>query len=119
MIKIVALLKKRPDMTTQEFIDYYENHHAPLAKTAMRSACHYTRRFLKPLKGGAFPELQQQVFDVVTEIWFDSRDAYDLAITRLTDPEFAALLRADEEKLFDCKAISTFTVEEHSSDMAA
>lgn len=117
MIKIVALLKKRPDMTTQEFIDYYENNHAPLAKTAMRAACHYTRRYLRPLPGRLFMESQEQDFDVVTEVWFDSREAYDDAIARLTDPAFAPVIKADEEKLFDRSRISSFLVEEHHSDM--
>ena len=30
MIKIVALIKRRPDVTLEQFCEYYEHHHAPL-----------------------------------------------------------------------------------------
>ena len=30
MFKLVVLTKRKPGMTMEEFMDYYENHHVPL-----------------------------------------------------------------------------------------
>ena len=35
MIKLVALLKRRPDLTLEEFRAYYEQRHAPLFKQSI------------------------------------------------------------------------------------
>ena len=32
MIKMIAILKRKPGMTMEEFIDHYENVHAPMNK---------------------------------------------------------------------------------------
>jgi hypothetical protein len=62
MFKVMILIKRRPDISMDEFIDYYENHHAPLARRIVRNMKGYTRRYLTPLGEGELP------YDVATEI---------------------------------------------------
>ena len=55
MIKQIVFLKRRADMTMQEFMDYYENQHSQLskrmgAKPALPNAQRYVRRYLTPQK---------------------------------------------------------------------
>lgn len=54
MIKQIVFLKKRPDMTMEEFMDYYENQRAQLSKRigkpAMPNAQRYVRRYITPEK---------------------------------------------------------------------
>ena len=53
MFKQVCFFRKRPDMTMEEFIDYYENQHSRLSERLGRSpsipnAVRYVRRYLTP-----------------------------------------------------------------------
>ena len=55
MIKQIVFLKRRADMTMQEFMDYYENQHSQLskrigAKPPLPNAQRYVRRYLTPEK---------------------------------------------------------------------
>lgn len=69
MFKAVILLSRRDDMTREEFRRWWTEEHAPLAR--------------------ALPGLRRLVFNVVSdadapydgvsELWFDSREAFDAA----------------------------------------
>lgn len=99
MIKILALLKRRPGLTREEFAEYYEKRHAPLfARTIPpdvdSAITHYVQNHAVPL--GA----TDAAYDCVTEIGFE-----DLAgMRRWSDwyhgPE-GAVLREDEQRFMD------------------
>src|SRR5262245_30017356 len=53
MIKQVVFLRKRPDLTMEQFMDYYENQHSQLskrigAKPPLPNAQRYVRRYIQP-----------------------------------------------------------------------
>ena len=53
MIKQIVFLRKRPDLSMDAFLDYYENQHSQLskkmgAKPALPNAQRYVRRYLTP-----------------------------------------------------------------------
>jgi hypothetical protein len=53
MIKQIVFLKKRADLTMEQFIDYYENQHSQLAKKIgapppLPNAQRYVRRYVHP-----------------------------------------------------------------------
>ena len=81
MFKIMILIKRRPGMSMDEFIDYYENHHAALGVRVVPNMTGYTRRYLMPLGDGA-PE---PPYDVATEIVFDNEAAFEQAMAPLTN----------------------------------
>ncbi|QYB04712.1 EthD domain-containing protein [Rhodococcus sp. USK10] len=114
MIKMVALMKRRADLTLDEFIERYENGHAPFADKYLPTARHYQRRYIQPLGNPIDGSNYEPDFDVVTEIWFDDQSALEEALGRISEPEVAALFAADEEELFDRVAHRLFTVAHES-----
>jgi hypothetical protein len=77
MIKYMFALKRKPGMSLEEFKDYYENHHAPLALGGSKFV-KYRRSYVIP---GAYtsPHVDHKIpepdFDVISEIWFEDEAA--------------------------------------------
>ena len=115
MIKMIFMLKRRPDMSREAFIARYENGHARLGEKYVPNAVRYVRRYLQPLPGPFTGELIEPDHDVITELWFDNEDQYAIAMQRLAEPEIVADIVADEEQLFDRSMHRVFLVEEHDS----
>lgn len=116
MLKFVTLLKRRPGMSRAEFIDYYERHHASIGVKYLRGHAHrYLRRYVQPMPNPVTGALDEPDHDVVMEIWFADRAAFDTAMARLAEPAVAAEIAADEERLFDRAKHRHFFVEEHES----
>lgn len=70
MFKAIILLKRRDDQSPQDFAAWWLGDHAPLA------------RALPGLRAATFNLVQgnaQEGYDGVSELWFDSREAFDAA----------------------------------------
>lgn len=119
MIKCIALLKKRADLSREDFIAYYETRHAPLVLSLLPGIVEYRRSFVR--QDGAFPAADGSPidFDVVTEIWLPDQEAHQRFIARATDPEIAKRLAEDEAAMCDGAATRMVIVEEHISPMGA
>lgn len=111
MIKLIALLKRRPDLTLEEFCTYYERQHAALVERSLPAdvadaITHYVQNHAQQLGGGEAP------YDCVTEIGFD-----DLAgLRRWSDwylGDDGKVLRDDEEQFMDTSARVIIVTEEH------
>jgi len=117
MYKVIALLKRRADLTHEAFVEYYENHHAPLILELMPNIVGYRRNFLDPRMivhaGGAVPD-----FDVITELWFSDRAAFQSAMEVFDNPEVRGRLVADEENLFDRSRTRFIAAEERISSIS-
>jgi len=113
--KSIALLRRRADLSRDAFIDYYERHHAPLILSLIPGIVDYRRNY--GLFEGAFifPGAAPIDFDVVTELWFADRAAYDAAMSVATREDVAARIAADEENFLDRSATRMFLVEERVS----
>ena len=111
--KVIALLAKRDDLTREQFIDYYENHHAPLILSITPEIRAYRRNFADFSEAFAFPEAAPFDFDCVTEIEYADRAAYDAAIAKQT----AAMDRiaADEESFLARGKTRMFIVDTRES----
>ncbi len=111
--KIIIGLKRRPGMSVEAFRDYYETRHTVLAsKYAQPGMCHYSRRYLDPL-----PQLDSKViyepeFDVLTELWYDDRKAYEGLIWMVSKGSLPDDIFEDEQLLFDRTKTRYFTVTE-------
>lgn len=82
MIKRITLVKRRDGMTTEEFARHWTTTHAELAKR------------LSGIRGCRINVVQEwiddeQPWDGIGEVWFDSVEAMDAAFAELAD-EFAA-----------------------------
>ena len=115
MYKSIALLKCKPGLSREEFISYYENNHAPLILRTLPGVRGYCRNCIDPegafVSAGAAP----RDFDVITELWFADRAAYDAAMQHHARPEVAAAIAADEENFLDRSKTRMFVVDERDS----
>ena len=101
MIKIVALIKRRPDLTLEEFCSYYEHHHAPLFARAIPpeladAITHYVQNHAVRLGGST----TDPPYDCVTEIGFGDLIGMKLWTSWYLGEE-GTVLRDDEEKFMD------------------
>jgi hypothetical protein len=117
MFKSVCLIRRRSGLSMQEFIESYENGHAVLCVKLIPGMVKYVRRYVTPgdiVRYEGAPDLD---FDVVTELWFESRETYDRAMRELENPEKARLLAEDERRLFETTSIRRFVVDERESTL--
>ncbi|NHC21889.1 EthD domain-containing protein [Nocardioides sp. IC4_145] len=113
MIRWVFLLRRRPGMSTEDFRDYYERHHARLGEKHVPQAARYVRRFLDPPPLSTAPV--DDADDVITELWFLAREDLDAAVEHLSSPAVQAEIVADELRLFDRSRTRSYLVVEHDS----
>lgn len=103
---ILIFLKRRPGMALDEFRDYYENHHVPLCMKYMAGARRYFRRYIHTQTE---TELE---FDVITELWFDDRTAFENALNFAGRGILPKEVIADEARFLDrSKTKFTWVVE--------
>jgi hypothetical protein len=119
MIKLLILLDKKAGMTDEAFRSRYENGHAILAKRVFPSMTAYKRNYVRLEGGKPFTGGKPPPFDVITEMHFRDRAAFNAAMKVLEDPDTAKLLADDEASLFDRSNMRAFLVEECSSDVSS
>jgi hypothetical protein len=121
VLKLITLLKRRPDLSTEAFRSYYEARHARMADKYMNGrATRYVRRYLSPVTNPLTGEAAPPAFDVLTEVWFADRATFDATMMMFASPEVAAEIASDEEHLFDRAKSLLFTEdEEHESQLRA
>ncbi|ARS29458.1 EthD domain-containing protein [Sphingomonas sp. KC8] len=118
MLKFVTLLKRRPGMSIADFRDYYERHHARIGVKYLSGFAHrYMRRYIVPMPNPVTGVADEPDHDVVMEIWFPDRGAFDAAMERLGEPAIAAEIAADEDHLFDRAMHRHFFVDEYESPL--
>ena len=115
MIKSVTLIKRKPGLSREEFIQYYEEVHAPVAVKYFPTFKKYVRNYVIPSPDAKGPD-----FDCITEIWFEDVRAA-MAVTEALgnyDTEIGRIFLQDEEKFMDRKSKISFLVEERVSTLS-
>jgi hypothetical protein len=121
VLKVMLLLKRKPGLSLEEFIDHYEHVHVPLAAKYTAGLLHYERHYLHPGSYVLFgDEVKEPEYDVLTELWYEDRASFD----RLQDllrqhPHRVADIIADEDNLFDRPRCRLAFVDSHASDVSA
>ena len=111
MIKVIALLRRKPGLSREAFIAYYETRHAPLIVSLLPGIAEYRRNHVT--REGAFESAVAAIdFDSVTEMRFADRAAYDRFLAAAARPEVARAIAEDEENVFDRAATRMFVVDE-------
>lgn len=114
--KILLFMKRRPDLTPEQFRDYYETRHAPLAERYSQGLSRYVRRYLEPQvhpETGAFTDGP----DVITELWFEDEATFRGTLRYMTTSLMPEEIVADEANLFDRASFRIATVVECESDL--
>ena len=120
MLKQICFFRKRPDMTMDEFMDYYENQHSQLAKKmgakpAIPNAVRYVRRYLVPETNPVTGQVHEPAYDCIMEIWWNSREDFEASQRLISDPERLPFTMEDEKKLFASHSNPVCSVEEYDS----
>ena len=116
MFKTLTLLKRRPDLSMEEFVRRYETGHARLGERLLRGhATRYVRRYLHPVPNPETGAVEEAEHDVAMEIWYPDRATWEATVARLSMPEVMAEIVADEETLFDRTRNRFFLLEERES----
>ena len=118
MIKCIALIKRRAGISHQEFADYYEHHHAPMARKYLSAALHYQRRYLEPdsleYQAEAGAATGTENFDCLTELWFEDRATMEATLAGLAEPGVLGVIGARGGRLIDRGTIRFFVIENES-----
>ncbi|MFV8816913.1 EthD domain-containing protein [Haliea sp. E17] len=122
MFKQICFFKKRPDMTAEEFMDYYENQHSQLSKRMGRSpsipnAVRYVRRYLHAEKNPVTGEVHDPGYDCIMEIWWNSREDFENSQKIIGSPDRLQAVKDDEARLFASHANPVCSVVEYDSPM--
>ncbi|GAA1843971.1 hypothetical protein GCM10009836_24190 [Pseudonocardia ailaonensis] len=117
MFKVMLLVKRKPGMSMEDFVDYYENVHAARDKSGS-GIVHYARHYLRPAPSFTDDETAEPPFDAVTEVWYSDRAAYDAIREKLVQkPAWVADVVADEERFMDRARCRTVFVDSRVSEM--
>ena len=120
MFKQVCFFKKRPDMTMEEFMDYYENHHAKLGQRIgmpLPPAQRIVRRYVTPVPNPVTGEVIHPGYDCIMEIWWNSREEFEAAMKFVGSPERLPHTLEDEKKFLATHSYPVCFVEEHDSPL--
>ena len=110
MIKMTILLRRKLEMTREEFISYHRKNHAPLF-SSLPEVKQYVRRYVQcHATGATLPGLPDNHIDGSTELWFD--DLQSLAGV-FTSENYMRTIRPDEEKFLNLHACEFLVGEEH------
>jgi hypothetical protein len=114
MIKIVILIKKKPGMSREDFINHYETSHSVMGK---RMLGHLWSKYIRNYPKGLVEYQPEAIsmdgtYDAITEIWLKDEDAL-AEMTRLINvPENNRIILEDEEKFQDRQHTRLFVVDE-------
>ena len=118
MIKLVFCLRRRPEMSREEFQRYWREQHAPLVQSKAETLRiqRYVQVHSMPAEANvALRESRSapEEFDGVAELWWKSME--DLAAASSTDEGRAAgrELLEDERKFIDLERSPLWMAEEH------
>ncbi len=122
MFKQICFFRKNPNMTMDEFLDYYENQHSQLSKKMARSpsipnATRYVRRYVTAEKNPVTGQVIDPGFDCIMEIWWNSREDFENSQRIISSPERLPATMADEEILFASHNNPVCSVVEYDSPM--
>ena len=118
MIKMVMCLCRHPDMTREQFQEYWLSKHGPFFQQnagVMRAKKYVQSHTVEtPLNDtmrgsrGMLPE-----YDGVAEVWFESEEDLVAAMSSPEGQQLSAALLEDEKNFIDHSMSSAFIVREH------
>lgn len=115
MVKLIGLLKKKPGLTREELIDYYENRHVPFIASLVPMGHDYRRSYTERMRVNGQETLDAFEYDVVTELWFERPEDYAAFAAAMRNPEIFSRIVADEENFLDRSASRILVVTEYGS----
>ena len=117
MIKFVMCLTRHPDMTREQFQDYWVNKHGPFFQSRavdMRAKKYVQSLTLDTPMNAILREARgmQPEYDGVAEVWFESEEDMVEAMSSPAGQELGAALLEDESNFVDHSKSAAFLVRE-------
>ena len=120
MIKLVFSLRRRPEMTREEFQDYWRDHHAPLVSRHAEAL--RIRRYVQThAQSSELADAQSaargsepDAYDGQAELWWDSLDDVLAATATPAGQQAAIELLEDERRFIDLARSPLWIGEEHT-----
>jgi len=106
MVKLMALLFKKPGLTDEEFTSYWKEKHGPLVGKVLPGVRKYTQNHFIKLPGLKYEG------DGFVELWFDDLEAAKKYLAWRQSDASRPLLE-DEEKFLDRSKTVRYIVEEY------
>jgi uncharacterized protein (TIGR02118 family) len=117
-IKLTCVIRRREDLSAEEFHRYWLKKHGPFARRQLKSLG--ARRYVQshtldtPLNAAlAAMRGTAEAFDGIVEVWFDSLDALVAASSSKKGQRANEALAQDEKKFIDLPRSSFFLTKEH------
>ncbi len=108
MVKLFAMLRRRSEMSAEEFVEHWRDHHGPLIAGEPTLARHIVRyeqhvRHLPDAISGT------DGVDGVAVQWFRSIDDF---VGFISEPAYAELIAPDEQRFLDMSRVEYVITEE-------
>ena len=116
MIKQISMMKRHPGLTVEQFITRYESVHAKFGDKLFSRSKRFVRRYVQPLRNPLTGKLGELDFDVIIEIWWETREAYEADMKGLAQSDLLPAVRESGATLFASHDNPAFTVVEYDSD---
>ena len=118
MIKFVMCITRHPNMTREEFQEYWKNRHGPffMSNAGAMGARKYVQSHTlnSPLNEGLRNSRgMQPEYDGVAEVWFESKEALIAGMSSPEGQKLGTALLKDEGNFIDHSKSCAFIVEEH------
>lgn len=98
MIKVSAFLTRRPDLTHEQFRQYWKEKHAPLVMSVDVFRTH-VRHYVQQHSLSNVPEgIPLVPYDGIAELWLDDLSSL---LTLSGHQDYASIVAKDEEKFLD------------------
>jgi len=119
MVKLVYVVRARPDISSEEFHRYWREEHGP--KVASVAEALRARRYVQshtlasPINEALIEGRGPMVpaFEGITEVWWDSVEELMAALGTPEGQAAGAMLAEDEARFIDFARSSVFLTEEH------
>lgn len=106
MLKVITLLKKKDNMTQEEFSRYWEEQHGPLVARVSPDVRRYVQNhLLRP------PRDEEPQINGVAESWYDDLEAWRAAVDFYLSDD-GKVIRDDQEKFIDDSEMVVLVCEE-------
>lgn len=120
-MKVIALFRRKPGTTFEQFRDYYETHHSVLSREPMPFFSDYRRNYIRHSLGQQYASAEAYSatldWDMITEITFASREDHDAMLRALAAPAVRKRIVEDEARFIDRSATLSYVVEESVSSI--
>lgn len=122
MYKLILMARKKPGMSHEDFVQYYNNNHIAFMHSILDpGAAKHRRNFvLRNAESGAENEAKgapraADEFDVITEVFYENRETAEETMKAYADPDIRRRAQEDEERFLEPGSIRVYVVEAYET----